>query len=253
MTDVSVQLDPGDARAETRARIIAVAASLLQEHGADALTTRAVAQAAGVQAPTIYRIFGDKDGLIEAVSERVLHDYVAAKAEVADAASAADIDPVIDLRHGWDMQVEFGLANPAVFNYLNGAGTRSGSAATAAGIEVLRARVHRVAVAGRLCVTEKLAIELIHAAGTGAVFALLSTASDQRDLQLADALYNAVAREILTDAPAFADNGLLPSAVAFRTLVQDLPTLTDAEKALMAQWLDRAIEEQAREQRRSPR
>lgn len=51
---------------------------------------------------------------------------------------------------------------------------RSDSAATAAGIEVLRSRMHRVAVAGRLRVTEGLAIQLIHAAGTGAVLALLA-------------------------------------------------------------------------------
>ncbi|WP_338419811.1 TetR family transcriptional regulator [Streptomyces klenkii] len=36
------------------------------------MTTRAVAAAAGVQAPAIYRLFGDKDGLLEAVAEQRL-------------------------------------------------------------------------------------------------------------------------------------------------------------------------------------
>ena len=49
-----------------------VAARLLREQGAAAVTTRAVAMAAGVQAPTIYRLFGDKDGLLDAVAEYVL-------------------------------------------------------------------------------------------------------------------------------------------------------------------------------------
>ncbi|WP_328341958.1 helix-turn-helix domain-containing protein [Micromonospora sp. NBC_00421] len=37
--------------------------------GARAVTTRGVAERARVRAPTIYRLFGDKDGLVEAVAE----------------------------------------------------------------------------------------------------------------------------------------------------------------------------------------
>ena len=48
---------------------------------AAAVTTRAVADAAGVQAPTLYRLFGDKDGLMEAVAEHVMAAFVHAKAE----------------------------------------------------------------------------------------------------------------------------------------------------------------------------
>ena len=40
---------------------------LLAAGGRDAVSTRAVAAAAGTQAPTIYRLFGDKDGLLAAV------------------------------------------------------------------------------------------------------------------------------------------------------------------------------------------
>ncbi|MDQ2795770.1 MAG: TetR/AcrR family transcriptional regulator, partial [Actinomycetota bacterium] len=47
--------------------MIDVAARLLQEEGPAAVTTRGVALAAGVQAPAVYRLFGDKDGLLEAV------------------------------------------------------------------------------------------------------------------------------------------------------------------------------------------
>jgi AcrR family transcriptional regulator len=36
--------------------------------GRRAVTTRAVAAGAGVQAPTIYRLFGDKDGLLDALA-----------------------------------------------------------------------------------------------------------------------------------------------------------------------------------------
>ena len=43
-----------------------------------------MAEAAGVQPPTLYRLFGDKDGLIDAVAEHVMATYVAAKSEPID-------------------------------------------------------------------------------------------------------------------------------------------------------------------------
>jgi len=67
-------------RARTQAAIVEVAARLLDTGGPDAVTTRAVAAEAGVQAPTIYRLFGDKDGLLEAVAEQVMATFVSAKA-----------------------------------------------------------------------------------------------------------------------------------------------------------------------------
>ena len=60
-----------------RARIIAAGAERLADGGRDALTRRAVAAAAGVQAPTIYRLFSDKRGLLEAVAEHGLAEHIA--------------------------------------------------------------------------------------------------------------------------------------------------------------------------------
>src|SRR6478609_7270621 len=113
MTDVT------SSRAETRAKIVDVAARLLVEAGKAAVTTRGVAEAAGVQPPTIYRLFGDKDGLLEAVAEHVMATYVSAKAEIVKAASAAGVDPLDELRSGWEMQIEFGVANPTLFRLLS--------------------------------------------------------------------------------------------------------------------------------------
>src|SRR5699024_8661829 len=102
-----------------RARIIDIAASLLHEHGPAAVTTRGVAEAAGVQAPAIYRLFGDKDGLLEAVAEHVMSTFVAEKSDTVDAAAADGIDPLDDLRVRWDKQIAFGLAKPSVFRLLS--------------------------------------------------------------------------------------------------------------------------------------
>src|SRR5687768_5320162 len=100
-------VETAGARDDVRTGIVEAAARLLQEQGARAVTTRGVAQAAGVQAPTIYRLFGDKDGLLDAVAEHVMATYVATKA-----VAAVDADPVADLRVGWRMHVDFALANP---------------------------------------------------------------------------------------------------------------------------------------------
>ncbi|WP_327140713.1 TetR/AcrR family transcriptional regulator [Nocardia sp. NBC_01327] len=227
-------------RDETRAQLVEVAAQLIREHGAAAVTTRAVAQAAGVQAPTIYRLFGDKDGLLDAVTEHVFAAYIAGKKLTED-----DSDPVVALHAGWDTHIGFGLANAALFGLINDPARNAGtSAANTAGVAVLRARVHRVAAIGRLRVPERRAVELIRAAGTGTVLALLSVPEQDRDLDLADAMFDAVMRSILTDAPALAEDSPTAAAVAFRTVVPELPMLTATERALMSEWLDRATASQ---------
>jgi AcrR family transcriptional regulator len=222
-------------RQETREHLVEVAANLLHAQGPAAVTTRAVAQAAGVQAPTIYRLFGDKDGLLDAVAEHVFATYVAGKQLVAD-----NGDPLADLRAGWDTHLGFGLANAALFGLLVDPARSTRSPAGAAGLEVLRGRVHRVAATGRLRVPERRAVELIHAAGTGAVLTLLAMPPQDRDLALADAMYDAVLQAILTDTPALTNKTPTAAAVAFRTVVPQLPTLTPAERTLLTEWLDRA-------------
>lgn len=239
MTETDTAESP---RREARTAIIDVASKLLAEHGEAALTTRGVAQAAGVQAPAIYRLFGDKDGLLDAVAEHVMTTYVAAKSAVARSESADDGDPVADLRAGWDMHVEFGLANPALFRLLNVPGSKKESPATASGVEILQSRVHRVASVGRLRVSEQRAVELIHAAGTGAVLTLLQTPPGERDTGLADVMYDAVSRAILTDTPSLDADDARTAAVAFRTFVPGLAALSDSERGLMTEWLDRAAE-----------
>ncbi|WP_410667518.1 TetR/AcrR family transcriptional regulator [Amycolatopsis sp. cmx-4-68] len=205
-------------RSETRANIVGTAARLLREEGAAAVTVRAVAHAAGLQPPALYRFFEDKDALLDAVAEHVFTTYVTEKTH-----TGGSDDPVADLRAGWDAHLAFGLANPALFGLLVAPGRASPAAE--AGLAVLRARVRRIAEAGRLRVPERRAAELVHAAGTGAVLTLLASPPEDRDPGLADALLDAVLRAILTGAPAD------PPATA--------PKLTDAERALLAEWLNR--------------
>jgi len=234
-------IDVTSTRADTRSRIVDVAARLLREEGPAAVTTRGVAEGAGVQAPTIYRLFGDKDGLLEAVAEYVLSTFVSAKAEIVSAASAADIDPLDDLRAGWAMQIDFGVANPAIFRLLSDPGRVLHSPAAQSGKRVLESRIHRVAATRRLRVGARRAVDLIQAAGIGTIQTLLSTTPDHRDPGLADAMFEAVLGRILIDAPDRAEGGSIATAVAFRAIAPGLHMLSESERQLLAEWLDRAI------------
>ncbi|WP_374945522.1 TetR/AcrR family transcriptional regulator [Agreia sp.] len=227
-------------RADTRTRIIA-AAALLQHDGPAAVTTRAVADGAGVQAPAIYRLFGDKDGLLEAVAEHAMSEFVASKAAIVEAATSDNVDPLDDLRSGWRNQIEFGLGNPVLFSLLSDPGRAESSPAAQRGRRILEARVHRVAAAGRLRVSENRAVGIIQAAGTGAIQTLLATPPDLRDHGLPDSMYDAVLNQILTDATGPVSDDRLTTTVAFRAVVPQLDALTAGERQVLLEWLDRAI------------
>lgn len=217
----------------SRARIVEVAAALLREHGTSGVTTRAVAQAAGLQTPVIYRLFADKDALLDAVAEHIFAEYVAGKVD-----DDHSDDPIADLRAAWDTHIGFSLANPAVLALYADPQRRARMPAATAGLEVLLARVRRIAEIGRLRVPEHRAASLIQAAGNGAVL-IMTTSDGEPDLSLADQLYDAVMREILTDEPALATDDPAAAVVAFQTVIPRLTTLTGGEKALLTEWLQR--------------
>jgi AcrR family transcriptional regulator len=233
---------PADARAGTRDRIVGVAADLLRAEGRAAVTTRAVAEAAGVQAPTIYRLFGDKEGLLDAVAETEMTRFAATKAVVIRAAAEGAVDAVDDLRAGWDATIAFALDNPELYALMSDPARGEGSPAVRAGVAVLEERVHRVALAGRLRVAEPLAVELIHAAATGALLSTIRRPAAQRDRGLVDAMRDAVLDRILTPLErtrARREPGLVERAVALRAHVADADRLSAGERALLAEWLDR--------------
>jgi AcrR family transcriptional regulator len=78
--------DVGD-RTETRARIIAGAREVFGRDGFDAAKIEDIAAAANVGTATVYRHFGDKDGLIAAFLE-----------EIAPRRAARSIQPTADVR-----------------------------------------------------------------------------------------------------------------------------------------------------------
>lgn len=231
-----------------RDRIVRAAADLLSAGGRDAVSTRAVSSAAGVQVPTIYRHFGDMRGLLDAAASFGFAAYLRRKTSRARAA-----DPVDDLRRGWDLHVEFGLTNPAIYALMYGdpvPGAEPTAARAAA--EVLRGLVQRIAEAGRLRVGVERAAQVVHAAGRGVTLSLIGTQSADRDPTLSETTREAILAAVTTDgadtgsadaAPpdrVAADRTLVRRAVALKAVLPAAPAgFTAAEASLFAEWLDR--------------
>lgn len=227
---------------DTRERILRAAVELLTRGGRQALSTRAISAAAGVQAPTIYRQFGDMQGLLDAVARETLAGYVRQMAtqERAD-------DPIEELRRGWDLHVSFGLANPAAYVLIYGDPTVIADVPAARDdLAILHELVTHVAVAGRLRVSVPRAVRLLIAAGIGVTLSLIAIPPEEQDPQLSAAMREAVFAAI-TIAPTSdgTPNGSGPGrvsarAVALRAVLDEATgVLSVSEQHLLDEWLDR--------------
>ena len=228
--------------AEAAEKVLEAAAGLLGSGGIDAVSTRAVASAAGVQPPTIYRQFGDKQGLLDAVTEYVLQRYLQDKrrAPITD-------DPVQDFRDSWDLHVDFGLTHPDcyILAYVQ-AGPGRMPALARESLEICHRLVARIGDHGLLKMSVKRAVEFVHAAGVGYVLAQIRVPPMDRDPELCVITRENTVAAIATDGsrqPAPSD---LPGrAVALRESLHDSTNgaLTPGEKAMMAEWLDRLADQ----------
>jgi hypothetical protein len=111
----------------------------------------------------------------------------------------------------------------------------------------MRARIERVAAAGRLRVEVPLAAAIMQASARGAVLAWLDRPGRQRDAAFITAMREAVISAISTEASALPEPG---RASAARTLKANLPgqtVLSPAEQFLLVDWLDRLSAEPAGE------
>ncbi|MEU2626792.1 MULTISPECIES: TetR/AcrR family transcriptional regulator [Kitasatospora] len=222
-----------------RHRIVVAAVDLLENGGPDAVSTRAVAAAAGMQPPAIYRLFGDKEGLLEAVAEYGYAQFLESKRAQLDPAPE---DPVEELRRGWDLVVEFGVSRPELFAVMNRATGRGSDAAHRAGLEILHGRVRRLAAGGWLRVDEELAAQIIQATGRGAVITWHSTPAERRNPALLTILRESMVAAVTRAEPTLsaAETGPAPAARALRAaLPDDADVLSDAEQRLLREWLTR--------------
>ncbi|GAA4517607.1 hypothetical protein GCM10023191_090360 [Actinoallomurus oryzae] len=232
-----------DAKIRTRRQILEVAADILEREGAQAVSTRSVAAAAGIRAASLYQFFGDKDGLLSALAIHGFDMYLAEKRGLAHSG-----DPVDAMRRGWDMHVDFGLRHPAFYLLMFGtdrAGRRA-PAADEAG-DLLLKYLDRVAAAGRLRVPPALAARLCLAAVTGVTLTLVGAPAEDRDPEISarmrDALIDSLTTGPPTDPPPATDTGLAPRALALDAALtaadQATLPLRPTETALLRDWLDR--------------
>nr|BFD87927.1 hypothetical protein StreXyl84_73280 [Streptomyces sp. Xyl84] len=212
--DEKTEPEPEPAPAAMRRRIVEAAAGLLVSEGLDATSTRAVAARASVAPPTIFRLFGDKDALLEAVSEYGFETYLRAKAGLPESD-----DPVDDLRAAWDLHVRFGLSRPAYYTLVYGQ-ARAGRVPRAGqkAVAELQRMVTRVAAAGRLRMSIERAAALVHAAGVGTILTLIGAPPEQRDLRTADAAREMVLAAISTPAATASPAAATPSRSAARAV-----------------------------------
>jgi AcrR family transcriptional regulator len=225
-------------REQPRRRIIEAAIDLLERDGRDAVTTRAVAVAAGLQPPAIYRLFGDKDGLLEAVAEYGFARFLESKH-----VDPEPREPIEDLRAGWDLAVEFGLANPALYTLMNSEPAKAASPAFEAGMEILMDRIRRLAAGGWLRVGEELAAMIIHATARGAVLTWLSLPEDRRDPALLTSLRESMVAAVTEQQPAVREAGPAGAARALRAALPEQTSLSSAERRLLSEWLDKLAAE----------
>jgi AcrR family transcriptional regulator len=220
-----------------RERILEAAQRLITTGGKDAATTRAVAAAASVQAPTIYRLFGDKDGLLDATAQYAMAKYVAAKR-----ARPPHRDPVQDLRIGWDEHVAFGLSQPGLFAIISGDQRFETSPAAKAGAEVLRKRIRRVAEQGLLRVSEERAVELMQAVAVGVIKRLLEQPENERDEGLSELAREAVLAAIAGKSNEPVSAGVVGAALALKAGLDAVDVLSAGERLLLEELLARIAE-----------
>lgn len=233
-------------RASASDRILEAAADLLRGGGIEAVSTRAVAAAAGTQPPILYRRFGDKDGLIEAVTLHILEDYIAKKRKLLRHSE----DAVADLGRLWDLFVAFGFAHPECFALIYGHARRGEaiSAAAQTTVSLLQTAIARIADEGKLRMSVERATELFQSCGVGFVITQISVPAARRDRELSEiALGNALAGIMVKTPTSKVRNTLAGRATALRQALggDDVP-LTPAERDLMVEWLNRIADKRPR-------
>lgn len=145
----------------TEEQILNAAADLLEKKGLEAMTTRAVCEAAGITAPTLYHHFGDKDGLLRAVALRGVAQFMGRKR-----ASRTTADALADLRRGWDSWIGFAIARPRLFRLMIES-THADPSATQEAFLIMRGIVERLHAEGRLLTDVETAARTIWAASNG--------------------------------------------------------------------------------------
>jgi AcrR family transcriptional regulator len=214
----------------------ATAALLAQSSNAD-VSTRAVCEASGVQQPVLYRLFGDKDGLLAAAVDYGFEQYLASKR-----ATVASDDPVADLRSGWDAHTAFALSHPNLYRLMYTPGLKAVPDAVGEAHGLLRTALDRCAAVGRLAISSDIAAQLVMSANSGIALALITRPEIYHDPRISERVRDAVFATILTaDGDAQSTAGLASAAATIASALRNDPpaALSPGERELLAEWMTR--------------
>lgn len=233
-------------RSDVRTRILEAAAELVAASPDADISTRAVGEAAGVAAPTLYHHFGDKEGLLAAVIDFGWNAFLESKHATAAVVHAHIAD---DIRAGWDNHLEFARENPNFYKLMWSPAISADSAAFREAFRILYERLELGASRGQLRVSAETAARMVMSATTGTALSLISQPDLFGDGAFVDAVREAVIAAVAVsqpDAPASKRRKqtnspqptLASTAATLQSKLAHQPTpLTEAEQALMQQWL----------------
>jgi AcrR family transcriptional regulator len=227
-----------------KTRILEAGAELLARSAGADISTRAVSEAAGVTAPTLYHHFGDKEGLLAAVVDFGWAAFLESKRTTAAVVHAHVAD---DIRAGWENHLEFARENPNFYKLMWSPAVSAESAAFREAFQMLYDRLQLGASRGQLRVSVDAGARMVMSAATGAALSAISQPELYGDpaftTQLREAVIAAVT--VSPDKPTgkrSARDGSGPTistaAATLKSRLADEPTsLTSPELALMEQWL----------------
>lgn len=205
------------------------------------IATRAVCEAVGVTQPVLYRVFGDKRGLLDALADAGLERYAQRKAEL----EVSD-DPSADLRRGWGDHLAFAREHAALYRLMFAPRPWANSSARDGVTALLERTLTRCAAAGMLRVDVPVAASMLLAANVGIALDRMSApvrhdADADADV-VADAVRDAVFGAVLVESPGSGHDDV--DAAPRRQLRAQLDAggsnaLLPEESALMRVWLDR--------------
>lgn len=230
----TVTTAPTTAHSELRLQMLQAAERLLAASPEHDISTRAVCEAVGVGQPVLYRLFGDKAGLLGALVDYGYQRYVARKKSLAVTA-----DPVADLRAGWDDHIAFARENPAVYRLMFSPALAQQPTAPQAIFALLTSTLERCAEAGALAIPPAAAAQAILSANIGVALSLLVHPGIYADPELSARVRDAVFAGCLVTAPRGEQNDTARIATQLAALLRREPSsaLGAEEQRLLLKWL----------------
>jgi AcrR family transcriptional regulator len=231
---------------DQRTKVLVAAEKLLDASPDRDISTRAVCAAAGIGAPMLYRLFGDKNGLLSALVDYGFDRHLAAKRD-----TEAGGDPVEDLRNGWDSHVAFARAHPAVYRLMYSPHFAAVPQAAGEALRLLKDVLVRCAADGLLRMDIDAAAQTVMSANIGVALSLVTQPDTYADPELSRRIRDAVHRSILTgaafDEQRSSSDDRDPDTLAVTGTATRLDALlsttavplSDAETALLREWLHR--------------